>query len=177
VAAVPKRIARTRTVQEALQNPLWVRDIQGYLFDQVLRDYLWLWDLLEGFHLSPQIPDHHFWSLISSGVYSSKSAYQAFFMGSVQFEPANRIWRSWVPPRCKFSSHYWWGEMERRVQKDKRKGFNSLVILVAWWIWKHCNACIFEGASPALLQNIKEDAGLWCGAGPATLGSLWPVWS
>jgi hypothetical protein len=70
--------------------------------------------------------------------------------------------------------------MERKVQKDKWKGFNSLVILVAWWIWKHRKACIFEGASPnllGLLQNVKNDAGLWCRAGPATLGSLWPVWS
>jgi hypothetical protein len=76
--------------------------------------------------------------------------------------------------------HYWWWEMDQRVQKDKRKGFNSLVILVAWWIWKHRNACLFEGASPnlfGLLQNIKDDASLWCRAGPATLGSLWPVYS
>jgi hypothetical protein len=41
--------------------------------------------------------------------------------------------------------------------ENSEKGFNSLVILVAWWFWKHRNACVFYGASPnisAILQNI-----------------------
>jgi hypothetical protein len=42
----------------------------------------------------------------------------------------------------------WWRVVENRVPKQQRKGFNSLVLLVAWWIWKHRNACIFQGASP-----------------------------
>jgi hypothetical protein len=29
-----------------------------------------------------------------------------------------------------------------------RKGLNSLIILVAWEIWKHRNACVFEGVVP-----------------------------
>jgi hypothetical protein len=29
-----------------------------------------------------------------------------------------------------------------------KKGFNSLVILGAWTLWKHCNRCVFDGATP-----------------------------
>jgi hypothetical protein len=48
------------------------------------------------------VPDHHYWTPSSSGTYSSKSAYDWFFMRDAQFEPAGRIWKSWAPPRCKF---------------------------------------------------------------------------
>jgi hypothetical protein len=58
-----------------------------------------------------------------------------------------------------------------------RKGFNTLVILVAWCIWKHRNACVFYGVSPnsnAVLQQIQEDARLWEMAGAKALRRLWP---
>jgi hypothetical protein len=70
----------------------------------------------------------------------------------------------------------WWGEAERNVPKQKKKGFNSIVSLVAWKIWKHRNACVFENASPnihAILLSIHEDALLWGLAGVAALRSVW----
>jgi hypothetical protein len=247
VAAVSKRSVGKRTVQEALANLQWVWDIEGQLSVQVLRDFWWLWDLLDGFHLMPGVPGQHSWTLKASGVYSSKSAYNAFFMGAVLFEPADRIWHSWAPPRCKFFmwlaawnrcwtadrlahkgldhlelcslcdqeeeniNHLlvncvfarsvwfavlssvnlhslapdfqdyklqdWWSRAEKRVQKQHKKGFNSLVILVAWCIWKHSNACIFYGTPPSVptcLQLIKEEAAIWCKAGAAGLRVFWP---
>jgi hypothetical protein len=45
--------------------------------------------------------DSHSWRLESSGSFSSKSAYQAFFNGSTFFEPWCLIWKSWVPSKCK----------------------------------------------------------------------------
>jgi len=50
------------------------------------------------------------------------------------------------------------------VQRVAWKGFNSLCILGAWTIWKHRNACVFEGASPNLqvaVQAFKEESHLW----------------
>jgi hypothetical protein len=38
----------------------------------------------------------------------------------------------------------WWREAERNVSKHKKKGFNSIVTLVAWQIWKHRNACVWQ---------------------------------
>jgi hypothetical protein len=37
----------------------------------------------------------------------------------------------------------WWSVDEGLVPVLHRNGFNTLVILVAWWIWKHRNACVF----------------------------------
>lgn len=39
-----------------------------------------------------------------SGVFTSKSAYDHFFVGAVGFEPANRIWKTWAPMKCRFFS-------------------------------------------------------------------------
>ncbi|KAJ1269315.1 hypothetical protein BS78_07G202400, partial [Paspalum vaginatum] len=62
----------------------------------------------------------------------------------------------------------WWHQAAQQVPRQSHKGFNSLVVLVAWWIWKHRNGCVFEGASPSfdsILSNVKEEAQLWCMAG------------
>jgi hypothetical protein len=48
------------------------------------------------------VPDHLRWTPSSSGTYLFKSAHDRFFMGAVQFEPAQRIWRMWALLRCKF---------------------------------------------------------------------------
>jgi hypothetical protein len=56
-----------------------------------------------------------------------------------------------------------------------KKGFNTLVILVAWWIWKHRNSCVFDGASPSvarIIQDIRDEAGQWCLAGGSRLSDL-----
>ncbi|WVZ97154.1 hypothetical protein U9M48_042709 [Paspalum notatum var. saurae] len=71
----------------------------------------------------------------------------------------------------------WWRQATQQVPRHSRKGFNSLVVLVAWWIWKHKNMCVFKGASPSLdniLSNVKDEARLWCMAGAKGLRSLWP---
>jgi len=50
--AIPKRIIKEHTVAEALVARRWVTDIRGALSVQILTEYLFLWDLVEGF--SPQ---------------------------------------------------------------------------------------------------------------------------
>lgn len=79
---IPKRARRQRAVSQALSNRRWVTDIQGALTVQVIVEYLKLWMLVEAFTLQPALPDHHFWKFTSSGQYSSKSAYNAFFLGN-----------------------------------------------------------------------------------------------
>jgi hypothetical protein len=101
-AAVPNSIAKKRTVQEALEGLKWVDDIRGSLQAEVLLEFLLVWDTLQEVQLNLGVPDHHCWTLSTSGIYSSKSAYDRFFAGAIQFEPTGRIWKSWAPPRCKF---------------------------------------------------------------------------
>jgi hypothetical protein len=38
----------------------------------------------------------------------------------------------------------WWANLEGKMPAVQRKGINSLV-LVAWWLWKQRNECVFEG--------------------------------
>lgn len=72
----------------------------------------------------------------------------------------------------------WWRTVETRVPKQQRAGFNSLVILlVAWWMWKHRNACVFYGTSPSTqrtIQDIKDEATMWCMAGARGLIGICP---
>ena len=71
----------------------------------------------------------------------------------------------------------WWLQAVQRVPSQSRKGFNSLVVLVSWWIWKHRNGCVFEGTSPrfdVIMQDIREEAKLWCAAGAKGLRNIWP---
>lgn len=79
---IPKRTVRTRTVSQALVNRTWVHDIKGSLTVQVLAEYLRLWDQVDSVELQQNVPDSQ---LTQSGNYSSKSAYDAFFLGSIQF--------------------------------------------------------------------------------------------
>jgi hypothetical protein len=71
----------------------------------------------------------------------------------------------------------WWRLAERRVSAVMKKGFNTLVVLVAWWIWKHRNSCVFNGASPnvaRIVQDIRDEAEQWCLAGASGLRAFWP---
>jgi hypothetical protein len=72
---------------------------------------------------------------------------------------------------------YTFGGAKQMTPKCKKKGFNSLVMLVAWWLWKHRNTCVFDEVSPStsrILQAIEEDAKLWCMAGAVGLRAVWP---
>jgi hypothetical protein len=99
---IPKRASKQRTVAQGLANHKWVLDIKGALTFQVLVEYLHLWNLIEEVEICPDTADQHVWRLSNLGNYSSKSAYQAFFTGSITFAPWKRIWKTWAPLRCKF---------------------------------------------------------------------------
>lgn len=69
----------------------------------------------------------------------------------------------------------WWRRALNKVTKEHKKGVNSLIILVAWSIWKHRNACVFEYTSPSvasILRELKDEHSLWCMAGPKKLEEL-----
>ena len=121
LAFVPKRIANRRTVEEAMADRSWVMDIRGGLSVEVILDFLSLWDLIYDFQLQPDIEDSHIWRFSSSGQYSAKSAYENFFIGSTQFGPYERIWKSWAPPKCRFFmwlvAHDWCWTADRLARR------------------------------------------------------------
>ena len=62
----------------------------------------------------------------------------------------------------------WWTSCSDRSPAPVRKGLSSLIILTAWWLWKHRNSRVFDGATPSLtliIDTIKDEARLWAKAG------------
>jgi len=84
VAAVPQNARARRTVADALQDHDWPTDIRGGLTFIGLFEYFQLWDLLHETVLT-QDADVHLWRPETSCHFSSKSAYRAFFNGSITF--------------------------------------------------------------------------------------------
>ena len=77
-------------------------DIKGAHTVGVMVDYLLIWDILSDFSLQPDVEDSHIWRFSLDGQYSAKTAYKGFFVGSTSFEPYERIWKTWAPPKCRF---------------------------------------------------------------------------
>jgi hypothetical protein len=102
ITAIWKSYHKSRTVQEALANNQWVNDIRGNISQQAFVEFFLLWDMLQGFEQSPEVSDQHIWSPSASGVFTSQSSNDRFFLGAVRFEPVNRIWKTWASPKCKF---------------------------------------------------------------------------
>jgi hypothetical protein len=56
-----------------------------------------------------------------------------------------------------------------------KSGLNSLIILGASTIWNHRNKCVFEGASPNMVESLillGEERCLWMLAGARGLSHL-----
>ncbi|RCV45702.1 hypothetical protein SETIT_9G474500v2 [Setaria italica] len=61
------------------------------------------------------------------------------------------------------------------LAKGTKRGFNSLVMLGAWMLWKERNDIVFNGASPRierLLLLAQEEAVLWRLAGAKGISDL-----
>ena len=37
----------------------------------------------------------------------------------------------------------WWMETRKKMLKENRKGFDSLIMIVCWHLWKHRNGMVF----------------------------------
>lgn len=231
---VRRRGWRKCMVAQALDNNAWMTDIVGGLPVLAAWQGFRLWEILSEVTLVLGTSDQHVWTLSATGQFTTKSAYERYFVGGVAFEPYKRLWKAWAPlkvkmlvwlalwkrcwtadrlarrglahpdrcPLCDQESEDidhllitcvtaretwfqvlqwcglgalaprqhergladWWQRASRRVASDKKKGLNSLVMLVVWNIWKHRNRCVFDNAQPGsqhILRAIREEASLW----------------
>jgi hypothetical protein len=77
-------------------------------------------NLTEAQVLSPATEDEFIWNLSSSGLYSSKSAYNALFAGRILSPHHLGIWDCWAPLKCKVfawlavADRHWTGERKLR---------------------------------------------------------------
>ncbi|CAM0911794.1 unnamed protein product [Alopecurus aequalis] len=70
----------------------------------------------------------------------------------------------------------WWPEARLRVPRQSRKGFDSIVLLTVWVLWKERNSRVFDCHATTLLgirQRIAEEVELWKQAGAVGLGLVW----
>jgi hypothetical protein len=125
VAVVPSRTRKQRTVADALQGHAWPADISGGLSLVGLFEYFQLWDILHKAILS-QDDDVHVWRLEGSRQFTSKSAYQAFFNGSITFAPWRRLRKSWAPAKCKL---FLWLAIRRPIGQKRITSPNPLPLV------------------------------------------------
>jgi hypothetical protein len=48
----------------------------------------------------------------------------------------------------------WWDRISSGVVDLNQNGFDSLVILGAWTVWKHRNRCVSRGVSPTAARAV-----------------------
>jgi hypothetical protein len=101
-ATVNKRVAKTRTVTDALSGERWVRDISGSLSIPDLQQYISLWSQLQGVQLTPFADDKFIWHWSTNQQYSAASAYRAFFLGQNAVPEAKELSKTKAPPKYKF---------------------------------------------------------------------------
>jgi hypothetical protein len=69
----------------------------------------------------------------------------------------------------------WWLQTRGMVPEHHRRGFDSLVLLVSWEVWKERNRRTFDGHSKTptqLLGVIRDDGDSWIAAGFRGLAQL-----
>jgi hypothetical protein len=69
----------------------------------------------------------------------------------------------------------WWLSNRKRVDKHFRRGFDSIVFLIGWMLWKQRNARTFDGSirtARELAVDIRLVAEDWRMAGYRQLGIL-----
>ena len=70
----------------------------------------------------------------------------------------------------------WWPAERLRVPRRSRKGFDSLVLLTVWFLWKERNARIFQRAEATMAvfcDKIAEEMKLWRLSGAVGMGIIW----
>jgi hypothetical protein len=77
-------------------------------------------------------------------------------------------WHGMAPTARVNGFALWWLRTRKRLRRDHRKCFDSIVVLVAWKLWLQRNVRI----STHLVYEITHDFELWCRAGLIPRSSL-----
>jgi hypothetical protein len=58
----------------------------------------------------------------------------------------------------------WWLSSTKKMARDTRKGFDSLIVMVWWYVWNEQNNMVFHGAMQQVAELsswIREEASMW----------------
>lgn len=103
---------KNRTVQEALVQSRWIMDIDHNMTQQIIREFIGLWEMLDDVVLVEDQEDRIIWLHTSDGQYSARSAYGIQFEGRVRCPTAEFTWTTRAPPKCKF---FTWLLLQNRI--------------------------------------------------------------
>jgi hypothetical protein len=102
VTVVPLRRRHKLTLDSALSNSSWIRDICGPLTVSIILQYLDARQCIDHIQLQVEELDRFVWHWTASGQYSSKSAYESLFVGESSILGAKELWKSRAPNKCRF---------------------------------------------------------------------------
>jgi hypothetical protein len=74
----------------------------------------------------------------------------------------------------------WWLRQRRRLDRTARSSFDTLILLVAWSLWKERNERTFQRTSRThqeIFNSVVAEAEDWVAAGFKTLELACPLWS
>ena len=91
--------------------------------NQMLQEYLRLWDRMERVQLHQDSVDSVRWAWEPSGSFSTRSAYQAKFWAREKDPMAQFTWKSKAPLRCKF---FTWNALQNRSWTSDRLASRGL---------------------------------------------------
>jgi len=80
-------------------------------------------------------------------------------------------WFSWgevAPDSQAFNLAVWWAAARKRIPRDTRKGFDSIVVLVSWLLWKERNNRTFDRRARTTQEMqvaVIDEAVMWIQAG------------
>ncbi|WVZ64627.1 hypothetical protein U9M48_014121 [Paspalum notatum var. saurae] len=188
---IAKKAVQRRTVSQALDNRIWVSDIKGALTVQLLSlevnlEYLGAYEL-QVLHLAgleqqmlvvgptgqARLAPPTCLALLrsSGGDHQSHPRWLCAIQIGLDQDPVGTQISYDLTSQLLKPTH----KASASLDKNLRKGFNSLVILVAWLLWKHRNARVFDGTPPqvqTVLSQVAAEGHLWCLAGAAGLQEL-----
>ena len=91
-ASVQPRLKTNHTVAETNVRGLWIEDVGSDLSPEALQEFISVWTRLLFFEPTAGIRDMLCWSWKKKGIFSTRSAYRAFFAGLADVLTAKAIW-------------------------------------------------------------------------------------
>ena len=97
---------------------------------------------------------------------------------------ARQFWNEWfsgfglqelTPQADNVDFYAWWQQSSDRLHTSLQQGFNNLVVLGTWSIWKTRNDVMFNGAAPRINRALllaREEAEFWMLAGAKGLSAM-----
>ena len=139
---VTPRARGTRLVSATMENGSWAIDLRPNFGPDTLQEFLSLWQTVNAWEATEDLPDGVAWSWEANGQFSVRSAYAAGFWGREVISTANLTWKSRAPLQCRF---FTWLAMKDRCWTSDRLARRGL---------PHQDACPFYDQEEETTNHI-----------------------